>query len=110
MIKLKDILKELKLTEGTSKAGFEVIKQITGGKTSQFGNITKANYVNHTPKGIVFGGSKWKHGFKKVEIIKTGNDRYTIEFAKGIRPGQKVVKKNIEGEMIHSTLKQALGI
>ena len=110
MIKLKDILKELKLTEGTSKAGFEVIKQITGGKTSQFGNITKANYVNHTPKGIVFGGSKWKHGFKKVEIIKTGKNKYTIEFAKGIRPGQKVVKKNIEGEMIHSMLKQALGI
>ena len=105
MIKLMDIL-----TEGTSKAGFEVIKQITYGKTHNFGNMTNANYVNHTPKGIVFGGSKWKHGFKKVEIIKTGNDRYTIEFAKGIRPGQKVVKKNIEGEMIHSILKQALGI
>ena len=105
MIKLMDIL-----TEGTTKVGFEVIKQITGGKTSQFGNITKANYVNHTPKGIVFGGSKWKHGFKKVEIIKTGKNKYTIEFAKGIRPGQKVVKKNIEGEMIHSMLKQALGI
>ena len=105
MIKLMDIL-----TEGTTKVGFEVTKQITGGKTSQFGNITKANYVNHTPKGIVFGGSKWKHGFKKVEIIKTGSNKYTIEFAKGIRPGQKVVKKNIEGEMIHSILKQALGI
>jgi len=105
MIKLKDLI-----VEKTTKRGFEVIKQITGGKTSQFGNITKANYVNHTPKGIVFGGSKWKHGFKKVEIIKTGSNKYTIEFAKGIRPGQKVVKKNIEGEMIHSTLKQALGI
>ena len=105
MIKLKDLI-----VEKTTKRGFEVIKQITGGKTSQFGNITKANYVNHTPKGIVFGGSKWKHGFKKVEIIKTGSNKYTIEFAKGIRPGQKVVKKNIEGEMIHSILKQALGI
>ena len=109
MIKLMAILEE-KLTEGTSKAGFEVIKQITGGKTSNFGNQTKANYVNHTPKGIKFGGSKWKHGFKSVEIIKTGSDKYTIEFAKGIRPGQKVVKKNIEGKMLYSMLKQALGI
>ena len=104
-------IKEEKLTEvRTSKAGFEVLDKMTYGQGSRFGRMTNANYLNHTPKGIVFGGSKWKHGFKKVEIIKTGKNKFTIEFAKGIKPGQKVVKKNIEGEMIHSTLKQALGI
>tara|TARA_A100001011_G_scaffold358428_1_gene404163 strand:- start:45 stop:362 length:318 start_codon:yes stop_codon:yes gene_type:complete len=105
VIKLKDLI-----VEKTTKVGFEVIKQITGGKTSQFGNITNANYVNHTPKGIAFGGSKWKNKIKMVEIIKTGKNKYTIEFSKGIGPGQKVVKKNIEGKMIYSILKEALGI
>ena len=106
MIKLKDILTEVR----TSKAGFEVLDKMTYGQGSRFGRMTNANYLHHTPKGIVFGGSKWKNKIKKVEIIKTGKNKYTIEFAKGIKPGQKVVKKNIEGEMIHSTLKQALGI
>ena len=48
MIKLMDIL-----TEGTTKVGFEVIKQITGGKTSQFGNKNKhlnLNVVLHNIK------------------------------------------------------------
>ena len=108
---LSKIYKEVKLTEvRTSKAGFEILDKMTYGQGSRFGRMTNANYLNHTPKGIVFGGSKWKNKIKKVEIIKTGKNKYTIEFAKGIRPGQKVVKKNIEGEMIHSTLKQALGI
>ena len=40
MIKLKDLL-----LEKTTKRGFEAIKQITGGKSSEFGNMTDANWI-----------------------------------------------------------------
>ena len=117
MIKLKDLI-----TEVTTKAGFEAIKQITGGKTSQFGNITKADWVNHHKKGIIFGGGgKWKNGIFTVEIFGTGKGKYKVEFFKSMadqfglsQHGKKEkpakVVKNVEGPMLHSTFKGYLGI
>ena len=117
MIKLKDLLLEV-----TTSAGFEAIKQITGGKTSQFGNITKADWVNHHKKGIIFGGGgKWKNGIFTVEIFGTGKDKYKVEFFKSMadqfglsgtgkkkKPFKRVT--NVEGKMLYSTLKKYLGI
>ena len=118
MIKLKDLI-----TEGTTKAGFEAINQITNGKTSQFGNITKADWVNHHKKGIKFGGGgKWKNDIFTVEIFGTGKGKYKVEFFKSMadqfglsqqgKGKYKPVKvvKNVEGNMLHSTFKGYLGI
>ena len=117
MIKLKDLI-----TEGTTKAGFEAINQITNGKTSQFGNITKADWVNHHKKGIKFGGGgKWKNDIFTVEIFGIGKDKYKVEFFKSMadqfglsgtgkkkKPFKRVT--NVEGKMLHSILKKYLGI
>ena len=116
MIKLKNLI-----TEVTTSAGFEAIKQITGGKTSQFGNMIKSDWVNHRKKGIIFGGSKWKNGIFTVEIFGTGKDKYKVEFFKSMadqfglsgtgkkkKPFKRVT--NVEGKMLYSILKKYLGI
>ena len=147
MIKLKDILKESyvwerkfgeplltladvqkkkneeKLNEKTTKRGFEVIKHITGGKTSRFGNMTKSNWIQHHDTGLIFGGGgKWKNGIFVTQIFSTGKDKYRVEFfksmaddfglsqqGKGKQKPMKVVK-NVQGQMLYSTLKTYLGI
>ena len=115
MIKLKSLL------ETTTSAGFEAINQITNGKTSQFGNMVKSDWVNHRKKGIIFGGSKYKNGIFTVEIFATGKGKYKVEFFKSMadqfglsgtgkkkKPFKRVT--NVEGKMLHSILKKYLGI
>ena len=110
MIKLKDLITEVYRT----KRGLEVIKHITGGKTSNFGRQTKSNWIQHHETGIVFGrgGGTYKGGSTGAQIFSTGSDKYTVEIVKGVPPKPKIVKKikNVEGDMLYSTLKQHLGI
>ena len=53
MIKLMDLI-----TEGTSKDGFEAIKQFTYGKPTRIQAMTKGNWLVHHPKGIKMGVGK----------------------------------------------------
>jgi|TARA_R110002153_G_scaffold191781_1_gene345134 hypothetical protein len=97
-----------------TKRGLEVIKHITGGKTSQFGNMTKSNWIQHHETGIVFGrgGGTYKGGSTGAQIFSQGSNKYTVEIVKGVPPKPKILKKikNVEGDMLYSTLKQYLGI
>ena len=119
MIKLMDILTEASNT----KKGFEVIRTLTHGHPLKFERMTKANWVQHHAKGIVFGGKQpYKNEIFKVQIFSTGKDKHKIEFyrsmaddfglsqqGKGKQKPMKVVK-NVEGDMLYSALKQHLGI
>ena len=116
MIKLMDIL-----TEGTSKAGFEAIKQFTYGKPTRIQAMTKGNWLVHHPKGIKMGVGKNSKGIFQVKISKTGKDKYKVEFFKSMadqfglsQHGKKEkpskIVKNVEGKMLHSTFRGYLGI
>ena len=105
MIKLMDLI-----TEGTTKRGLDVIKQITGGKASQFGNMTKADWVQHQPHGLEFGSSSWKN--KKVmraQIFPTAKDVYKIQLM-GHDYFKLGIPKKVKGNMLYSTLKKMVGI
>ena len=114
MIKLKELLTE-KLPsshlQGATKRGFEVIKKITGGKPQNFGKMTKANWIQHHETGIIFGG-RYKGGNTGAQIFTQGGDKYRVEILKAISPKPRISKKikNVEGDMLYSTLKQHLGI
>ena len=112
MIKLKDLI-----VEKTTKRGFEVIKQITGGDTKsqsfgRFGNMTKAKWVQHHETGIMFGGGRYKGGITGAQIFSQGGNKYRVEILKAVMPKPKIVKKinNVDGDMLYSTLKKYLGI
>ena len=115
MIKLKELLTE-KLPSshimGATKRGFEVIKKITAGKPQNFGKQVKAKWVQHHATGIIFGGGKYKGGNTGAQIFTQGGDKHRVEILKAIMPKPKIVKKikNVEGDMLYSTLKQHLGI
>jgi len=106
MIKLRDLI-----IEKTTSRGFEVIKHITGGKTSNFGRQTKAKWVQHHATGISFGG-RYKGGNTGAQIFSTGSNKYKVEILKAISPKPRISKKinNVKGDMLYSTLKKYLGI
>ena len=111
-VRVKQVSKmeEGKLTEGTTKRGLDVIKQITGGKASQFGNMTKADWVQHQPHGLEFGSSSWKN--KKVmrtQIFPTAKDVYKIQLM-GHDYFKLGIPKKVKGNMLYSTLKKMVGI
>ena len=108
MIKLKDLLIEASNT----KKGFEVIRTLTHGHPLKFGRMTKANWVQHHATGIIFGGGKYKGGNTGAQIFTQGGDKYRVEILKAISPKPRITKKikNVEGDMLYSTLKQHLGI
>ena len=107
MIKLKDLL-----LEKTTRRGLEVIKHITAGKTSNFGRQTKAKWVQHHSTGISFGGGRYKGGNTGAQIFSQGSNKYRVEILKAISPKPRISKKikNVEGDMLYSTLKKYLGI
>ena len=110
MIKLKNLI-----LEKTTKRGFEAIKQITGGKPYDFGNMVDSTWLSHHDTGIIFGGKSrgsYKGGATGAQIFSTGSNKYTVEIVKGVPPKPKIIKKikNVEGDMLYSTLKQYLGI
>ena len=108
MIKLKDLLIEASNT----KKGFEVIRTLTHGHPLKFGRMTKAKWVQHHATGIIFGGGKYKGGNTGAQIFTQGGDKYRVEILKAISPNPRISKKikNVEGDMLYSTLKQHLGI
>ncbi len=108
MIKLKDLLIEASNT----KKGFEVIRTLTHGHPLKFGRMTKAKWVQHHATGIIFGGGKYKGGNTGAQIFTQGGDKYRVEILKAISPKPRITKKikNVEGDMLYSTLKQHLGI
>ena len=108
MIKLKDLLIEASNT----KKGFEVIRTLTHGHPLKFGRMTKAKWVQHQATGIIFGGGKYKGGNTGAQIFTQGGDKYRVEILKAISPKPRITKKikNVEGDMLYSTLKQHLGI
>ena len=108
MIKLKDLIIEASNT----KKGFEVIRTLTHGHPLKFARMTKAKWVQHHDTGIIFGGGKYKGGNTGAQIFTQGGDKYRVEILKAIMPKPKIVKKikNVEGDMLYSTLKQYLGI
>jgi len=126
--KVKDIvvpglewMAEEKLSEGTSKDGFEAIKQFTYGKPTRIQAMTKGNWLVHHPKGIKMGVGKNSKGIFQVKISKTGKDKYKVEFFKSMadqfglsQHGKKEkpskIVKNVEGKMLHSTFRGYLGI
>ena len=80
-------------------------------------------YVNVPVTPLIFGGGgKWKNGIFVTQIFSTGKDKYRVEFfksmaddfglsqqGKGKQKPMKVVK-NVQGQMLYSTLKKYLGI
>ena len=110
MIKLKDLL-----LEKTTKRGFEAIKQITGGKSSEFGNMTDATWMSHHDTGIVFGGKSrgsYKGGVTGAQIFSQGGNKWKVEIIKGVPPKPKILKTidNVPGNKLYTILKKHLGI
>ena len=110
MIKLKNLI-----LEKTTKRGFEAIKQITGGKPYDFGNMVDSTWLSHHDTGIVFGGKSrgsYKGGATGAQIFSQGGNKWKVEIIKGVPPKPRILKKidNVSGNKLHSILKKHLGI
>ena len=123
MIKLKDLLNESILkggtTSGGSDAGRDIISKMTGGKSSNFGNLSNtSNWAGQHKDGLEFGlKNKVKVGGKVVSIVQikvTGKDKYTIAYLdwdNGKRPLliRKLVK-NVSGKNLPKELKKSVKV
>ena len=123
MIKLKDLLTE-EITSGAiqrggSEVGQEIASKMTGGDALKLGNLSNMdNTFAQYKDSVEFGlKNKVKIGgevVSRVQIKKTGKDKYTIAYLDwddGKRPllTRKIVK-NVSGKNLPKELKKSVKV
>ena len=123
MIKLKDLLTE-EITSGAiqrggSEVGQEIASKMTGGDALKLGNLSNMdNTFAQYKDSVEFGlKNKVKIGgevVSRVQIKKTGKDKYTIAYLDwddGKRPllTRKIVK-NVSGKNLPRELKKSVKV